>query len=584
MSRHSALSRVLRRGGACLALLVAGGTTALAAGPATSSAQRAGGTASVIVRELPGAGQAPERAVARLGGTVVRQIRIINGFIANIPSANLDALRRAPGVLRVTLNARVKLNLVDGVDMKVPGGPFGVKKAIGAGTVWNEGFRGAGVDVAVIDSGVSPVKGLEAPGKIVYGPDLSFESQAGNLRNLDTYGHGTVMAGLIAGRDPEAPAKVGDGTYDYYLGMAPDARIVSIKVADRTGATDVSQVLAAIDWVVQHKNDPGMNIRVLNLSFGTDGVQDYKIDPLAYAVEVAWKKGVVVVVSAGNGGYGSAKLNNPAYDPYVLAVGGTDSKGTHNYLDDTIPAWSSFGDGIRNPDIVAPGKSIIGLRVPGSALDEAYPAARQGTTPRFFRGSGTSQSAAVVSGAVALMISKKPYLTPDQVKALFMSTAKFLPVADARGQGAGLLDLTKARDAAIPTTAQAWTASTGLGSIDAARGSEQLADEGVPLDGEVDIMGNPWDGRSWSGRSWSGIAWTGGSWNGSVWTGSSWSGSTWTSAAWTGSSWSGRSWSGRSWSGRSWSGRSWSGSGWTGSSWSGSNWTGAAWSSAGWGD
>lgn len=542
-------------------------------------------TTSVIVREVPGAGDVPEHAVMRLGGRVGRQLRIVNGFVATVPIGSVEMLRRAPGVREVSMNQRVTLNLVDGVDMKTPGASFGVKKAIGAGTVWNEGFRGAGVGVALIDSGVARVKGLAGAGKVIDGPDLSFESQAPNLAHIDTYGHGTAMAGIIAGRDPEAPAKVGDGTYDYFLGVAPDAKIISIKVADRNGATDVSQILAAIDWVVQHKNDPGLNIRVLNLSFGTDGLQNYRIDPLAYAVEVAWKKGIVVVVSAGNGGLASGRLNNPAYDPYILAVGGTDSNGTHNYLDDTIPSWSSFGDGIRNPDIVAPGKSIVSLRVQGSALDEAYPAARQGTTPRFFRGSGTSESAAVVSGAVALMLEKKPTLTPDQVKAIFKSTAKFLPVADARGQGAGLLDLTKARDAAIPANStQTWAPSTGLGSIDAARGSERLEDGGVVLAGERDIFGTPWDGPSWSGRSWSGTAWTGGSWMGRSWSGSSWSGSTWLGVSWSGTSWSGTSWSGRSWSGRLWSGSSWSGAGWTGSSWSGRSWSGRSWSSSGWGD
>lgn len=542
-------------------------------------------TTSVIVREVPGAGDVPEHAVMRLGGRVGRQLRIVNGFVATVPIGSVEMLRRAPGVREVSMNQRVTLNLVDGVDMKTPGASFGVKKAIGAGTVWNEGFRGAGVGVALIDSGVARVKGLAGAGKVIDGPDLSFESQAPNLAHIDTYGHGTAMAGIIAGRDPEAPAKVGDGTYDYFLGVAPDAKIISIKVADRNGATDVSQILAAIDWVVQHKNDPGLNIRVLNLSFGTDGLQNYRIDPLAYAVEVAWKKGIVVVASAGNGGLASGRLNNPAYDPYILAVGGTDSNGTHNYLDDTIPSWSSFGDGIRNPDIVAPGKSIVSLRVQGSALDEAYPAARQGTTPRFFRGSGTSESAAVVSGAVALMLEKKPTLTPDQVKAIFKSTAKFLPVADARGQGAGLLDLTKARDAAIPANStQTWAPSTGLGSIDAARGSERLEDGGVVLAGERDIFGTPWDGPSWSGRSWSGTAWTGGSWMGRSWSGSSWSGSTWLGVSWSGTSWSGTSWSGRSWSGRLWSGSSWSGAGWTGSSWSGRSWSGRSWSSSGWGD
>jgi EAL domain-containing protein (putative c-di-GMP-specific phosphodiesterase class I) len=149
----------------------------------------------------------------------------------------------------------------------------------GAQAWWDAGYTGRGVDVAVIDSGVAPVAGLDAPGKVVQGPDLSLESQSPNLTRLDTFGHGTFMAGLIAA--------AGGG----YRGMAPGARIVSLKVATADGGADVSQVIAAIDWVVQHAHDPGLNIRVLNLSYGTNSRQSYLVDPLAYAAEQAWKKG-----------------------------------------------------------------------------------------------------------------------------------------------------------------------------------------------------------------------------------------------------------------------------------------------------
>src|SRR5712692_3820786 len=193
----------------------------------------------------------------------------------------------------------------------------------GATQWWNAGYTGKGIDVAVIDSGVSPVQGLSAPGKVIYGPDLSLESQAPNLTNLDTYGHGTFMAGLIAGRDGVAQAPYQNDPASQYRGMAPDSRIVSVKVATADGGTDVSQVIAAIDWVVQHAQDPGMNIRVLNLSYGTNSTQSYILDPLAYAAEVPWKSGIVVVASAGNTGYqrgdGAPGLADPAFDPYVIA-------------------------------------------------------------------------------------------------------------------------------------------------------------------------------------------------------------------------------------------------------------------------
>ena len=266
------------------------------------------------------------------------------------------------------------------------------------------GLTGSGVDVALIDSGVTPVAGLDDAGKVVNGPDLSFESQNSGTRYLDTFGHGTFMAGIIAGYD----GTLSNGSLsDTYNGVAPNARVISLKVADAHGNTDVSQVIAAIDWVVQHRKDPGMNIRVLNLSFGTPSMQSYLLDPLAYAAEVAWRKGIVVVVSAGNDGTGTGKLLNPAQDPYVLAVGAEDSGGTPSIGDDTIPSFSTRGDGVRNPDVVAPGKSLQGLRVPGSYIDTQYggTAAFEG---RYFRGSGTSQAAAVVSGAAAAAAPAAP--------------------------------------------------------------------------------------------------------------------------------------------------------------------------------
>jgi serine protease AprX len=357
---------------------------------------------------------------------------------------------------------------------------------------------------------------------------------------------------------------------------------VNVKVGSFDGATDVSQVIAAIDWVVQHRNDNGLNIRVLNLSFGTDGVQDYQLDPLTYAVEQAWHAGIVVVVSAGNGGYGTPKLNNPAYDPYVIAVGGADSRGTYDVQDDVVPAWSSTGDGARNPDIVAPGASIVSLRDPGSHLDESYPNARQGD--RFFRGSGTSQAAAVVSGAAALLIQQRPTATPDQIKALLMGTAKRLPVADPIAQGDGIIDLRAARDAATPRAVQSWPRATGLGTLEGARGTANLAYDGTPLEGEIDVRGQAWNPATWAAASAAHTTWTGGTdWfvtdpgDGVNWNGRIWGGQSWSSLTWAGRIWGGRIWGGAAWTGRIWGGRIWGGAEWTSRIWGGATWSGVAW-------
>jgi subtilisin family serine protease len=536
----------------------------------------------VIVREAPGTDGASALEVQRLGGHIGMRLGIIDGYKAVVPAESLDEVTWLRGVQSVTPDASVKLlHQVDGFDgASDTGSIYNLTKSIKAQDVWRNGHTGQGVDVALIDSGVVPVNGLTTPGKIINGPDLSFESQGDTVRYLDTYGHGTHMAGIIGGKGDTVASSSDYTNHDKFVGVAPDSRILSIKVAASSGATDVSQVIAAIDWVVQHRNDNGMNVRVLNLSFGTDGVQDYTLDPLAYAAEVAWRKGIVVVVAAGNTGYGTAKLNNPAYDPYVIAVGADDTRGTFTTDDDTIPEWSTKGDGTRNPDVVAPGKSLQSLRAPGSYIDQAYPGGR--INNRFFRGSGTSQATAAVSGAAALLLSQRPNLTPDQVKRLLMTTASALPAADPVAQGSGLINMKAALAAPTPNYTQTWATGTGTGSLEAARGSSHVSNNGVDLVGEQDIFGHAWDGTTWSGTTWSGTTWSGGDWNGTTWSGGCWCGTTWSGTTWSGTTWSGTTWSGTTWSGTTWSGTTWSGTTWSGTTWSGTTWSGTTWSGTTW--
>src|SRR5581483_3674327 len=144
-----------------------------------------------------------------------------------------------------------------------------------------------------------------------------------------------------------------DGTPGGYQGVAPNANLLSVKVGASTGAADVSQMIAGIDWVTQHANDNGMNIRVLNLSFGTNSIQPYLIDPLAHAAEVAWRDGIVVVASVGNDGWASRTLADPAIDPYIIAVGADDPQGTVDPGDDTVPSFSQRSRGPRQPDVLA---------------------------------------------------------------------------------------------------------------------------------------------------------------------------------------------------------------------------------------
>ena len=342
----------------------------------------------------------------------------------------------------------------------------------------------------MIDTGVSPVAGLDASGKVIYGPDLSLESQAPNLTNLDTSGHGTFIAGLIAGRDAGLNAPYAAAPPSAYRGMAPDARIVSLKVGTADGGVDVSQVIAAIDWVVEHRHDRGLDIRVLNLSYGTNSAQSAEVDPLSYAVEQAWKRGIVVVAAAGNSGYqvggGAPGVADPAYNPFVIAAGGSDSMGTPALTDDTVGAYSASArcGPCKRPDFVAPGSHLQGLRVPGSYIDRTEPQGAIGR--RYFRGTGTSEAAAIVSGAVALVLDRYPRMEPDEVKAFLKANAVDLPGQSRLSQGRGEIDLgAMLADQPPWGRRQQHDEATGTGSLEVARGQDHLTRDGVVLGGRA---------------------------------------------------------------------------------------------------
>jgi serine protease AprX len=550
-----------------------------------------GPDAAVVVRTLAGSESAVAAEVARLGGTVTAPLGIIHGFAATLSRAAIDALRADPSVVSVSPDAP----LSPASDSYDPSGDVNSMASTtdysGATAWWRAGYTGAGVDVVLIDTGVAPVEGLNGTNKVVYGPDLSVESQAPNLTGLDTYGHGTFMAGLIAGHEGTLQAPYDQAPASAYRGMAPDARIVSIKVGTADGGTDVSQVIAAIDWVVQHAQDPGFNMRIINLSYGTNSTQSYVLDPLAYAAEVAWDNGIVVVAAGGNYGFqnhmnNAPALADPAYDPYLIAVGSTDPNGTATMSDDTVADFSPWPKrgATRGVDLVAPGSHLQGLRVPNSYIDVNHPSGRIGD--RYLRGSGTSESAALVSGAAALILQKYPNAVPDRVKKLLTSTGVQI-YGKAQAIGGGELQMSRALTAGLPYSVQTWIPSAGTGSLELSRGSDHLTADGVTLTGEQDIMGMPFDSVAMAalealGKSWSGGVWNGKSWSGVSWSGNSWSGVSWSGVSWSGNSWSGKSWSAADWTSNSWSGKSWSTTDWSGKSWSGISWSGDAWSNGDW--
>jgi serine protease AprX len=543
-----------------------------------------GESVSVIVSKVNPFDRTAEQRVRQMGGTVTEDLPIIDGFSAVVPAGGIARLEATPGVMTVRRDGIVKVEGQMGEDSGTASAVY--TEVTRANRLWRDGITGKNVNVALIDTGVNQTGDLA--GQVLHTVDFTPEQD-----NKDNYGHGTFVAGLIAGS--------GAGSNAAVRGMAPGSKLVSVKIAGRDGITDVTKLLAAIQWVVTHKETFG--IRVLNLSLGTNSTQSYLVDPLNFAVERAWNSGLVVVVAAGNEGNAPRTIVKPADDPFVITVGAFDDKTTVERTDDVMASFSSVGptaaDGIQKPDLVASGKSVISTRSLGSTVESNFPNAVIGNT--YFKGSGTSFSSAIVAGAAALMIQRNYSLGPNQVKARLMENARNGGrFGGTNTGGAGQLDALDAVYSSSTSVAnQGVRPAMGGGSLQRTRGSSPVYNPetgAILTDDEANAAlgfnpaeyfanrwaGSSWNGSSWNGSSWNGSSWNGSSWNGSSWNGSSWNGSSWNAAGWTGSSWNGSSWNGASWNGSSWNAVSWNESQWNGSSWNGSSWNGSSWNGSSW--
>ncbi len=507
-----------------------GGGAAVVVDRAVDAAARSAGAVEVIVRAYPERVREAHHAVTRAGGEVLRPLPIVDGFSARLTTGAIEQLRRSGSdLIRViTLDGQVRFNH-DAPEGEAYNDSSFVE-TIGAHRLHRKGVDGAGVGIAIIDTGVSEVADLRS--RIVGGVDVTADGDG-----VDRYGHGTFVAGVAAGSGVSS-----DGEH---AGVAPGAHIVPVKIASANGAADVSHVLAAIQWVVSFKDD--YDIEILNMSFGTDSTQSYTLDPLNYAVEKAWDEGIVVVVAAANDGPEAGTVFKPADDPMVITVGATDSNGTVKRGDDIVADFSSRGptraDGLEKPDLVAPGAHTIGLRSPGSTIDSSYPQARVGD--HYFRGSGTSFATAVTSGAVALLKQLYPGWTPDDVKGALFKLAADGPVGDPNVDGKGALDVRWADQIDNTGLSQAGiTRSTGSGTMDASRGNLVIEIEKDPVAGLLDVLDGDYTAQDqlfdfleytttdWSAANWYESQWTAANWYAANWYAANWYAANWYAANW----------------------------------------------------
>jgi serine protease AprX len=374
--------------------------------------------------------------------------------------------------------------------------------------------------IAIVDSGIDA-------GRADFGDrvleQVALTSNPDNQPG-DGYGHGTAVASVAAGQA------------EGYVGAAPHAKLVSLDVLDDDGVANVSDVIAAADWIYENKDR--LNIRVANFSLHGTTLASLVSDPLDKAVERLWLSGVVVVAAAGNyatDGDESAVAFAPGNDPFVLTVGATDTKGTFTQRDDVAAPWSAWGytrDGFSKPEVGAPGRYITAAVSADAKLAQERP--ERIVEPGYLQLSGTSMAAPIVAGSAANLLAAHPSWTPDQVKGALMLTAEPLPVARERSVGVGAVDVAAAAAVADPPNA-----------------NEALAPF-VVSDPTPVFDADRWTGAVEADPAWASVAWGSAAWGSAAWGSVAWGSVAWGSAAWGSVAWGSVAWGSVAWGSVAW--------------------------------
>ena len=445
-----------------------------------------------------------------------KKFTAVNGVSAQLTGAQIVALSKQKGILAITPDRK----LVASGQYSNDGDWSQATKVDG---FWG-GQQLSGLSmpaIAIVDSGVQT-------GRTDFGARVIKHVRMTNLlpNSLgDGRGHGTLVAGIAA------------GSASRYAGAAPTAPIVSLDVMDDNGMALTSDVIAAVDWILQNK--AAYNIRVANFSLQSSTPATFAYDPLNQAVEKLWFSGVVVVAAAGNygeNGQPTTVAYAPGNDPFIITVGASDTNGTAwTAADDFAAPWSAFGytlDGFAKPDLGAPGRGLVGPVPASSTMAREHP--ERLTAAGYMWMSGTSFAAPIVSGAAALVVAYHPNWTPDQVKGALMLSAQ----ATAAGPALGVGEL----------NAKAATQVTNPPNPNLA------LNQFVSSDGAGGLAFNA---ASWANTAQADASWNSASWNSASWANASWANASWNSASWAAASWAAASWAAASWNAASWAAASW---------------------------
>jgi serine protease AprX len=452
----------------------------------------------VIVQKVAGT-TGTEEQVAALGGKVTIDLHIINAFAAEMTTAAAVKLAQSESVRWVSLDEKMESSTcADCVDTTHLANAY--IYAIRANQAWNNApyLQGQGIGVAIVDSGINPSGDLYTDKGVDREiADVRFNSDY-NQSTSDGYGHGTHVADIVGGDGSNSNGK--------YIGVAPMVNIINVKVSNDDGSAMMANVVSGLQWVLDHKQQ--YNIRVVNLSLNSSTAESYNTSPLDAAVEILWFNSIVVVASAGNGG--NNEVYPPANDPFIISVGATNDKGTNSLSDDVVASFSAFGntsDGFAKPDIVAPGTNIIAPLInQNMGLASAHP--KNKVKGQYFRMSGTSMAAPMVTGAVALLLQDEPNLTPDQVKYRLMATANQSWAGyDPNEAGAGYLDIYAAVNGATTQSANVNILPSML-----------LSTGSTPITwGSVGWNSVGWNSVGWNSVGWNSVGWNSVGWNSDYW-------------------------------------------------------------------